>query len=91
MQIAITYSDNRVETVSIAPGDLVRFERHFGMPASKLGGDNTGVEHVTFLAWASLTRNGLETRDFDTFLNDLADVSGVTDSPPLPPPGQSER
>lgn len=83
MNLAITLHGTEYN-VQPKPGDLVRFERQYDVPASSLD-ENTKLEHVLFIAWTCLKREGNYEGDFESFL-DLADV-GVTGplDPPTPP------
>lgn len=85
MQLKVTYAGGRTETVDATPADLVRLERQYDIPASSLSAETTRIEHVMFLGWCALKRLGREDRDFEAFLDDIAEV-GDQSVPPLPPP-----
>jgi hypothetical protein len=74
--------DGVAHEVHPKPGDLVRFERQYDVPASSLD-ENARVEHVFYIAWCALKRTGVFAGDFEEFL-DLADTAG--DVAPLEPP-----
>jgi hypothetical protein len=82
MQLNVTL-DGVTHTVNPKPGDLVRFEREFKVSAASLG-ENVMLEHIFYIAWAALRREGVFTDDFEAFL-DLADMEGEEEAP-LPPP-----
>ena len=55
------------------------------MPAAAIEG-NPRIEYMMFLAWSAVCRTGAEKRDFDAFLDDLAEIGTDDDShPPTPP------
>lgn len=78
--INVTYLDGRSFEVTPTPGDIVRFERHFGVSAGDLGA-NTRLEHMFYLVWLALVRLGHESGDFESFL----DVVGTSEEAPLAP------
>jgi hypothetical protein len=85
MKFHVTYADGRPPVdVTPTPGDLVRFERKYGMAAGRIETDPR-IEYVMFLAWTALTRTGQETLEFDEFL-DVVDSTQEDVDPPLPPP-----
>jgi len=75
--LRVTYNDGRKVEVIASPKAQVQVERHFKI---SLADDNTRrVEHVYFLAWASLHYAGQEPNDFENFLGSIEDVE-VTDA-----------
>ena len=80
MKLIITLEGVRHE-ITPKPGDLVRFERQYDVPASSLD-DNTRLEYVFYIAWCAMKRTGAFTGEFEEFI-DLADIG---DSTPLEPP-----
>jgi len=91
MRLTVKFADGRTEEVAPAPVDLVRFERHYKMAAGKIEEDQR-IEYVMYLAWCALSRTGrINGADFDTFLEQLADIDDDEEvqstGPPLPPPG----
>jgi hypothetical protein len=81
MKLLITINGTTHEVVP-KPGDLVRFERQYDVPASSMD-DSTRVEYVFYIAWCAMKRTGDFTGDFEEFL-DLADTAD--DPTPLEPP-----
>lgn len=83
MTFKVKYSDGR-EVESVAkPKDVVDYERHYR--ASFLAfGPGSPMEHLYWLAWSPLHRQGLDTRDFDAFLSDVDEVETVEEAPPVP-------
>lgn len=78
--LKVTYLDGREFEVTPTPGDIVRFERHFGVAAAELG-SSMRLEHMYFIAWAGLKRLGVEGDDFEAFL----DTVGTSEAAPLAP------
>lgn len=66
--LTVTLTDGREIEVRSTPGDLVRFERHFGIAASGIG---EKFEHIMFLAYTALKRTGEVDGDFDSFLDQI--------------------
>lgn len=90
LALTVTYAGARHE-VRIKPGDLVRFEEHFGRALFDLDADGEvtagkfGVTELSFLAFCALRRAGI-VDDFDVFLDDLddIDVGGEGGAPKAP-------
>lgn len=76
--------------VRLMPGDIVRFERHFGVRVGSLAGAKVTTtnadgeaetetipppfEHLLFLGWAPLHRKALTDLDFDAFCDVVENV-----------------
>jgi hypothetical protein len=90
--IVVLVDGEQYQTVPTA-GDLARLERHFGITASGLSTESMSVEHVLFLAWNGMRRQGLGPEmTFDEFLDraDTADDDGAdAGNPPQPLPKPS--
>jgi hypothetical protein len=80
MQVTVKYADGRTEEVTPTPYNLVAFERHFKIGASAMD----RFEHEMWVVWHRLHQIGTETREFDDFLADVADL--VEEEAPLAPP-----
>ena len=78
--IVIMNDDTKLE-VKIKPGDIVKFERKFDVPVSKLQ-EEQRYEWLLYLAWLGAKRNGV-TDDYDTWIDqvDDLDISGASDNP----------
>lgn len=86
--------------VRVMPGDVVRFERHFGIRIGSLAGtkvvttnadgeEETEVvpppfEHFLFLGWSPLNRKGLTALDFDAFCDVVETVDVSTNGEASP-------
>jgi hypothetical protein len=84
MKLSISI-DGVTHVVAPKPGDLVRLERQYDISAVSLD-ETSKLEHILFLAWVGLHREGVYPGDFEEFL-DVADmVDGETPlAPPTPP------
>lgn len=72
--------------VRIMPGDVVRFERHFGARIESIGG-NELMEHALFLGWSPLNRKALTALTFDEFCDvvESVDISADGEASPIDP------
>jgi hypothetical protein len=80
VKLKVTYIDEREMEVIASPRAQVMTEQY-------LGGfvDERKVQGGYYLAWASLHKAGKEPADFETWLDQIADVEEVvTDLPPTP-------
>lgn len=101
-RLIINEGDTHKE-VSIKPGDLVAFERKYGMSYDDLSvevvnEDGTKeikpssvarIEHTFFMAWNALRRSGQDTRTFEEFLDNVDDIEDPDEPDPLDPPADS--
>ena len=69
------------QTVSLRPGDLVRFEEKFGRSIMGELDDNGepqptkfGLTELMFLSWCGAKRAGMTDLDFDAFVDEDIDV-----------------
>jgi|TARA_Y100000389_G_scaffold100561_1_gene97288 hypothetical protein len=77
----VVMNDGTKLEVNIKPGDIVKFERKFDIPVSKLQ-EEQRYEWLLYLAWLGAKRNGV-TDDYDTWIDqvDDLDISGASDNP----------
>lgn len=83
IKLRVTYTDGRTHDVLVGPRAQVACERHFKKSMMEIG-QSGSIESVYFLAWAALHFAGKEPKDFDHFLDDLADVSPLDTEPANP-------
>ena len=78
--IVVMNNSTKLE-VNIKPGDIVKLERKFDIPVSKLQ-EEQRYEWLLYLAWLGAKRNGV-TDDYDTWIDqvDDLDISGASDNP----------
>lgn len=69
-KLKITYTDGTEVEVLAGPRAQVDLERHFKISVQEAN----RIEHVYYLAWTALHLSGKEAREFDAFLDVLADV-----------------
>lgn len=68
--------DGVTHEVRLKPGDMVRFEQHFGRSLFTESGEVAfGVTELSFLAFAALRRTKVFDGDFDAFVDVLDDVT----------------
>lgn len=72
-KVRIDYIDREPVEVALTPKVQVKFEEHFNISLVDFG----RVSHIYWLAWAAATNAGQETRDYETFLDSIADVTPV--------------
>lgn len=84
-KMSVYYADGRVANVTLTPRAQVMTERHFGASLLEL----KTVEQAYYMAWAALTSQGLETHDFEEFLNLVDDVE-VDEGPMVRPTEQAQ-
>ena len=79
----VDYVDGTRKTATTAPRDEVAFERTYNTGVTAMietrpdGGialNALRLEHLYYLAWSALHRTGQEPRDFDSFLDVIADL-----------------
>ena len=77
----VVMKDGKKLEVKRKPGDIVKFERKFDVPVSKLQ-EEQRYEWLLYLAWLGAKRNGV-TDDYDTWIDqvDDLDISGASDNP----------
>jgi len=77
----VVMNDGTKLEVKIKPGDIVKFERKFDVPVSKLQ-EEQRYEWLLYLAWLGAKRNGV-TDDYDTWIDQVDDLdkSGASDNP----------
>jgi hypothetical protein len=67
-------------TFSLRPRIIVEFEQKFGKGLGKLLGDDQKLEHIYYLAWATLRANGVVVKPFgNDFLDTLKSAELVAD------------
>lgn len=80
--IRVVYDDGReVRTVAKAR-DIVEFERRYGIAYSEAMANRAKPGHEEwwyFLAWSPLHRAGLDTRDFEPFIDALDELEVLPD------------
>tara|TARA_R110001606_G_scaffold396559_1_gene570911 strand:- start:700 stop:954 length:255 start_codon:yes stop_codon:yes gene_type:complete len=76
----VVMSDGTTFEVKIKPGDIVKFERKFDIPISKLN-EEQRYEWLLYLAWLASKRNGV-TDDYDAWVEKVEelDISGSSDN-----------
>lgn len=74
IDIVVSMEDRKFRP-ALKPGDLVRFEQHFGRSLVNATGETTfGVTDMMFLAWSGMKREGDTELDFDAFCDQVDDI-----------------
>lgn len=87
--LKVTYEDGTTVEGVTKNADAIRFERQFGMPASRMFGKNsTGemelyLEHLWFYGWCVAKRDG-ETQPFDEWADRVVSVEVAEATKPNP-------
>ena len=78
--MVVIMADGTKYEVKIKPADIVKFERKFDVPVSKLQEEHR-YEWLLYLAWLGAKRNGV-TDDYDTLIGlvEELDVTGSSDN-----------
>ena len=76
----VIMSDGTTLEVKVKPADIVKFERKFDIPISKLN-DEQRYEWLLYLTWLGAKRNGV-TEDYDAWVEkvDELDIAGTSDN-----------
>lgn len=82
VKMKITYADGRVVEVTASPRAQVQTERHY----AGLTDETRQVEVSYYLAWASLSRAGMESAEYEPWLDLIEEVEEVKGSEPRPTP-----
>lgn len=72
VKLKVVYIDGREEVVVASPRAQVMTEKYLGGY-----GETRQVEGGYYLAWASLNKAGKESADYETWLDQIADVEEV--------------
>lgn len=78
IRFTVTYLDDTKKEVRVSPKAQVMFERAYSTGMTKALKEPS-AEHLYYLAWAGLHCAGMEARDFETFLGQIADVEAPDD------------
>lgn len=93
--LKIEHVDGSIVDVEGRKADVVRFERHFKMPAGRMfSEDGLYVEHLWFYAWLAEARHTDDLGDFEEWMETVESVEIVTedvepDVPTVPSPSPS--
>ncbi len=79
INLRVEYVSGESLDVSATAPDLVAFEDKFNLSVTKLESEMK-FTHLVWLAWTSLNRQKLVSKEFDSWLADVASV-GPTDTP----------
>lgn len=83
--------DGATFEIDQTPGDMVRFEREFGVPVSAIDSETMGVQHMMFLGYAGMKRKGYYHGTFDEFIDLVEALEGDTPKAAPAPAKKSPR
>lgn len=83
MDLQFTFADGTSQEVRILPIDRIMFERKFGRSVITSFTGDMHEEHLIWLGWHALKRQGKAGDDFDVWLAQVADYE--TQREPDPP------
>lgn len=87
LSIAVTLEDGTTYPgAKMLPGDIVAFERQFGISSMALNDDNACLEHMMFLAWRPLHRKNMYGGTFDEFCDLVTDIDVTKGTAEAPTP-----
>jgi len=78
-KVKVTYLDGRSVESAVTPRAQIETERHIGGSWQELS-----ILASYYLAWVALNKAGKESRDFETWLDQIADVEEVEAEPAQP-------
>lgn len=78
--LRVEYSDGKIENVKCGAKDLVAFEDKFERSVARLE-QEMRLKDLLFIAWHSLTRQKLITKDFETWLDEVESIMPSDDDP----------
>ena len=72
----VIMNDGTTLEVKVKPADIIKFERKFDIPISKLN-DEQRYEWLLYLAWLGAKRNGI-TENYDAWIEKVDELDLVT-------------
>ena len=80
LSIKVKTTDGNEGTYALRPKSIVAFEQKFNKGFAKLLSEDQKLEHVYFLAWATMRDSGKSVKPWgESFLAELESVELVTD------------
>lgn len=81
INLQITYENGKSKEVTCNAADLVAFEDKYNISSAKLGGPDSKLSYLLFLAWHAEKRTN-ETKDnFEKWLETIESVGGSDKDP----------
>lgn len=80
VKFKIEYENGECVEITAKPKDFVAFERQYEMSMD----DMRNYEHVAYLAWSPLHRQGRTTAAFDAWLDTVESVDELEEKPAVP-------
>lgn len=73
-----------VIVVPVTPRAAVNFERNFKVSLTKAIVEEEKMEHIYYLAWEAVRLSGRVVKPFDSWLEDVLNVTFVMEETPVP-------
>lgn len=73
MDLRFIYADGSSQDVRVLPVDRIMFERKFSRSVISSFSDDMHEEHLLWLGWHALNRQGKASGDFDAWLAQVSD------------------
>jgi hypothetical protein len=80
INLRIEFVSGEEKEIVCSASDMVRFETKFDQSVAVLE-SNPKLTHLLFLAWASETRTKGTSKDFDVWIDDVANVKASEQDP----------
>ncbi len=81
INLQITYANGTTKDVTCNAADLVAFEDKYNISSAKLGGQDSKLSWLLYLAWHSEKRTGATKDNFDKWLETIESVGGSDTDP----------
>jgi len=81
INLQLTFTDETTKEITCNAADLVAFEDKYNISSAKLGGGETKLSYLLFLAWHSEKRTGATKDNFDKWLETIESVGGSDKDP----------
>ena len=84
LRLAVQFVDGRTVNVTVPPIVQVAFERHFNIGIPEIG-DKLHIEHLYWMAFETIRRDGNTPDDFDVWLTTVAALAEDDTAPVADP------
>jgi hypothetical protein len=81
INLLLTFADGTTKDITCNASDLVAFEDKFNVSSAKLGGGDSKLSWLLYLAWHSEKRTGSTKDNFEKWLDTIEGVGGSDKDP----------
>ena len=81
INLQLTFDNGTTKDITCNAADLVAFEDKFNVSSAKLGGGDSKLSWLLYLAWHSEKRTGATKDNFDKWLETIESVGGSDKDP----------